>query len=203
MTMMTEAELKASLLNGIKGSMDVKASLLADEAFQDTFVAVVQKMVATLQAGGRLLFCGNGGSAGDAQHIAAELSGRFYLDRPAMDAEALHVNPSYLTAVANDYGYETVFARATEAKGRAGDCLIGITTSGNSGNVLRAMEKAKEMGMWTVGMTGQGGGKAQSCSDYLLAVPSTVTPRIQEAHILIGHMICEQVEHLMFGNDAV
>ncbi|MCL4109383.1 UNVERIFIED_CONTAM: hypothetical protein GTU68_033208 [Idotea baltica] len=160
-------------------------------------------MVETFRQGGRVLFCGNGGSAGDAQHIAAELSGRFYLDRAPLDAEALHVNPSYVTAVANDYGYDAIFERATEAKGRPGDCLVGISTSGNSGNVLRALEKAKSIGMWTVGLTGQGGGKTTAWSDFLLAVPSTVTPRIQEAHILIGHMICEQVEYLMFGDDAV
>lgn len=148
----------------------------------------------------QVLFCGNGGSAGDAQHIAAELSGRFYIDRPPLDAEALHVNSSYLTAVANDYSYDVIYERLVEAKGKEGDVLVGISTSGNSENVLRAMKKAKELGMTTVGFTGSSGGKMAEYSDYLLAVPSNDTPRIQESHILIGHIICEVVENDLFGS---
>lgn len=148
----------------------------------------------------QVLFCGNGGSAGDAQHIAAELSGRFYIDRPPLDAEALHVNSSYLTAVANDYSYDVIYERLVEAKGKEGDVLVGISTSGNSENVLRAMKKAKELGMITVGLTGASGGKMAEYSDFLLAVPSNDTPRIQEAHILIGHIICEIVENDLFGS---
>ena len=163
---------------------------------------VIMEMAVCLRAGGRLLFCGNGGSAADAQHIAAELSGRFYKDRPPLDAEALHVNPSYLTAVANDYGYEKIFSRAVEAKGRAGDFLIGISTSGNSPNVLAAIHKANEIGMHTFGLTGEGGGKMSGLCEYLIAVPSKDTPRIQEAHILVGHILCQQLEYLMFPDES-
>jgi len=146
----------------------------------------------------KVLFCGNGGSAADAQHIAAELSGRFYFDREPLFAEALHVNTSYLTAVANDYSYDEVFSRLVKAKGRAGDILIGISTSGNSKNVIKAIEVANEKGMITIGMTGKTGGKMKEICKYLINVPSTDTPRIQEAHIMIGHIICEIVEKVLF-----
>lgn len=146
----------------------------------------------------KVLFCGNGGSAADAQHLAAEFSGRFYFDRPPLDAEALHVNTSYLTAVGNDYSYDEVFSRVTKAKGRAGDFMIGLSTSGNSKNVVRAFEVAKERGMIVVAMTGAGGGKMKEHADYLLAVPSSDTPRIQESHIMLGHIICELVEAELF-----
>ena len=143
-------------------------------------------------------FCGNGGSAADAQHIAAELSGRFYYDRPPLFAEALHVNTSYLTAVANDYSYNEIYARLMRAKGRKGDVLVGISTSGNSENVIRAMKVAKEKGLINVAWTGETGGKMKACADLLINVPSTDTPRIQESHIMIGHIICEIVEQNLF-----
>ena len=142
--------------------------------------------------------CGNGGSAADAQHIAAELSGRFYTDRPPLYSEALHVNSSYMTAVANDYSYDVVYSRMVEACGRKGDVLVGITTSGNSKNILAAMEMAKKQGMVTIGMTGKSGGKMNDCCDIMLRVPSTDTPRIQESHILIGHIICQLIEETIF-----
>lgn len=146
----------------------------------------------------KLLFCGNGGSAADAQHLAAEFSGRFYYDRPPLFAEALHVNTSYLTAVGNDYSYNEIYARIVQAKGREGDILVGISTSGNSGNVVKALEKAKDQGMITIGFTGETGGKMNALCDVLINIPSNDTPRIQEAHITVGHIICELVELEMF-----
>lgn len=146
----------------------------------------------------KLLFCGNGGSAADAQHLAAEFSGRFYYDRPPLFAEALHVNTSYLTAVGNDYSYNEIYARIVQAKGREGDILVGISTSGNSGNVVKALEKAKDQGMITIGFTGETGGKMKALCDVLINIPSNDTPRIQEAHITVGHIICELVELEMF-----
>ncbi len=146
----------------------------------------------------KVLFCGNGGSAADAQHLAAEFSGRFYFDRPPLDAEALHVNSSYVTAVGNDYGYDQIFSRVLKAKGRKGDFIIGISTSGNSPNILKAFEVARERGMVIVAMTGASGGKMKDNCDYLLNVPSSDTPRIQESHIMLGHIICELVEEALF-----
>jgi len=147
----------------------------------------------------KILICGNGGSAADAQHIAAELSGRFYFDREPLYAEALHVNSSYLTAVANDYSYDEVYARLVKAKGRKGDILIGLSTSGNSKNVIKAFEIANKIGMVTIGMTGKSGGKMKEFSNYLINVPSNNTARIQESHIMIGHIICEIVEKEIFN----
>ncbi|HOI99565.1 MAG TPA: SIS domain-containing protein, partial [Rectinema sp.] len=146
----------------------------------------------------KILLCGNGGSAADAQHLAAELSGRFYIDRPPLFAEALHVNTSYLTAVANDYSFDEVYARLVKAKGRPSDILIGISTSGNSSNIIKAINAAKEVGMISVGFTGKTGGKMVSLCDYLINIPSQDAARIQEAHILIGHIICEIVERKLF-----
>lgn len=146
----------------------------------------------------KVLFCGNGGSAADAQHLAAELSGRFYFDRPPLFAEALHVNSSYVTAVANDYGYDEIYSRLVKAMGRKGDVLIGLSTSGNSENIIKAFIEAKNIGMTTIAFTGYNGGKLKEVSDFLINVPSTDTPRIQESHIMIGHIICELVEEKMF-----
>ncbi|MBP5190789.1 MAG: D-sedoheptulose 7-phosphate isomerase, partial [Bacteroidales bacterium] len=147
---------------------------------------------------GKIHFCGNGGSAADAQHLAAELSGRFYYDRPPLNAEALHCNTSYLTAVGNDYGYEHIFARLIQGCGHPGDILVGISTSGNSQNIIEAYKVCKEMGIKTISMTGLTGGKMKELNDLLLNVPSTDTPRIQESHIMIGHIICELVESAIF-----
>lgn len=193
--MPNSSEIKTS----IAASIAVKQTILNDEAFLQKIEMAAQAFVAAFRAGGKVLFCGNGGSAADAQHLAAELSGRFYADRPPLYAEALHVNSSFVTAVANDYGYDEVFARMVEAAGKKGDVLVALSTSGNSPNILKAIEKAKNQGMVVVGFTGATGGKMAGLCDVLLNVPSTDTPRIQESHILIGHILCEIAEKEMFG----
>jgi D-sedoheptulose 7-phosphate isomerase len=182
----------------ISASIAVKQQLLTDEVLLAAVQAIVNATVAAYKADKRVYFCGNGGSAADAQHLAAEFSGRFYKDRKPLYAEALHVNTSYLTAVANDYSYEEVYARMIEAAGRTGDILFAISTSGNSNNIIKAVEVAKNQGVICVGMTGQTGGKLKTVCDYLLNVPSKDTPRIQESHILLGHIICELVEKELF-----
>ena len=178
----------------ISESIETKQKLLSNEALLTTIENVTQAVIKAFQNGNKVLFCGNGGSAADAQHLAAEFSGRFYLNRKALPAEALHVNTSYLTAVANDYSYDVVYARLVEGIGIKGDVLIGLSTSGNSTNIIKAFEAAKENGMTTVGFTGESGGKMKGVVDYLINVPSSITPRIQEAHILVGHIICEIAE---------
>lgn len=185
--------------NSISESIAVKQAMLTDEVFAQKIARAAQILVNSFQNGGKALFCGNGGSAADAQHIAAELSGRFYLDRDPLYAEALHVNSSYVTAVANDYGYDVVFARMIQAAGRSGDVLVALSTSGNSPNILKSIEMAKEKAMFVIGLTGASGGNMASLCDVLLNVPSTNTPRIQEAHILLGHIICHWVEETIFG----
>ncbi len=182
----------------IKSSVDVKQNLLTDEKLLKTIIDVATVWCNALGIGGKILFCGNGGSAADAQHIAAELSGRFYFDREPLDAEALHVNTSYLTAVANDYSYDEVYSRMVRAKGKAGDVLVGISTSGNSSNVIKAMEQAKKQGMIVIALTGEKGGRMRDVSDYLINIPSNDTPRIQECHIMIGHILCELTEEQLF-----
>ena len=184
----------------LRDSLLVKQALLEDEALQAELARAAERCAAVLRDKGRVLFCGNGGSAADAQHLAAELSGRFYLDRRPLDAEALHVNSSYLTAVANDFGYEHVFARAILAKGRSGDALLAFSTSGNSPNVLRAVEAAHGLGMHTIAFTGRNPGQmGQLPCAHLFAMPSDDTPRIQEGHLLLGHILCELVEDMLFG----
>jgi len=183
----------------IQESIDVKAAILQDELIIQQLALCVDVIVAAFQNGNKVLFCGNGGSAADAQHLAAEFSGRFYTDRDALPAEALHVNTSYLTAVANDYSYDVVYSRIIKGIGKKGDVLVGLSTSGNSGNIVKAFEMAKEKEMITIGFTGATGGKMKSLSDYLLNVPSTDTPRIQESHILLGHIICQLVEEKYFN----
>lgn len=158
---------------------------------------VVTLIAKSMAAGGGLLVCGNGGSAADAQHIVAELTGRFFRDRKPLRALALHGNTSSLTAIANDYGYEEVFAREVDAHGRAGDVLLAISTSGNSVNVLRAIDVARQKGMVVLGLTGADGGKMRVHCDVCLCIPSTSTPRIQECHILLGHTICELLERIL------
>ena len=151
-----------------------------------------------LSAGKKILFCGNGGSAADAQHLAAEFSGRFYKDRKALPAEALHCNTSYITAVGNDYGFEFVYSRLIEGIGNEGDVLVGISTSGNSLNIINAFATAKDKKMKVIAFTGKSGGNMKTKCDTLINVPSNDTPRIQESHILIGHIICEKVESNLF-----
>ncbi len=182
----------------IKQSIETKERILNDKELIEKIEIVAKKIIEAFKKDKKVLLCGNGGSAADAQHIAAELSGRFYKDRKPLFAEALHVNTSYLTAVANDYSFEEVFSRLVDGMGREGDILIGISTSGNSQNVINAVKKAKDKGMLTIGFTGENGGKLKDLVDYLINVPSNDTPRIQEAHILIGHIICEIVERELF-----
>lgn len=182
----------------IQKSIAVKTAITNDPAFLDRISQAAECWITALKNGGKLLFCGNGGSAADAQHLSAELSGRFYKNRAPLFAEALHVNSSFVTAVANDFGYDEVYARMTEAAGRPGDVLIALSTSGNSPNILKAIEAAHKQGMKVVGFTGASGGKMADLCDVLLNVPSTDTPRIQESHIMIGHILCEWVEERMF-----
>lgn len=182
----------------IQASIDTKQAILDNPALLAQIGQFADLLTATFQQDGKVLFCGNGGSAGDAQHIAAELSGRFYKNRPPLYAEALHVNSSYLTAVANDFGYDEVYARMVQAAGRTGDVLVAISTSGNSPNILKAVEQARTAGMKVVGMTGDPGGKMRDLCDILINIPSSDTPRIQESHILVGHIICELVEAALF-----
>ncbi|MBR5784408.1 MAG: D-sedoheptulose 7-phosphate isomerase [Bacteroidales bacterium] len=183
----------------IEDSVNLHKLLLEDSYYKEQIRKAAEMIVDSLSLGGKIHFCGNGGSAADAQHIAAELSGRFYFNRPPLNAEALHCNTSYLTAVANDFGYDVIFSRLLEADGRKGDVLVGISTSGNSKNILNAYDTAREKGIKTISFTGNGGGMMKDKSDILLAVPSNCTPRIQECHILIGHIICQIVENQMFG----
>jgi len=182
----------------IQQSIDVKTQTLNNPQVAATLEEVVQLMVQAFKNGNKVLFCGNGGSAADAQHLAAEFSGRFYKDRDPLPAEALHVNTSYLTAVANDYSYDQIYARIVKGSGKRGDVLVGLSTSGNSGNIIAAFEQAQKMGISTVGFTGAGGGKMAPLSNYLLAVPSSDTPRIQEVHITLGHIVCQLVEEALF-----
>lgn len=191
--------MKTKIASIISASIDVKSQLLADEKMQENMASAIDIITNAFQTGKKVLFCGNGGSAADAQHLAAEFSGRFYIDRKALPSEALHCNTSYLTAVANDYSYDVIYSRIVDGTCVAGDVLVGLSTSGNSKNILNAFAAAKEKGVITIGLTGAGGGKMKELSDYLFNVPSTDTPRIQESHILIGHIICELVEAKIFG----
>ncbi|MBK6348072.1 MAG: D-sedoheptulose 7-phosphate isomerase [Bacteroidales bacterium] len=179
-------------------SISVKEAILSDEAILSRIELTVEVLVNAFSDHRKVLFCGNGGSAADAQHLAAEFSGRFYFDRDPLDAEALHVNSSYLTAVANDYSYDQVYSRLVKAKGAKGDVLVALSTSGNSSNILNAMKVACSLGMKTIGFTGESGGRMKELSDILLNVPSKDTPRIQESHITLGHIICEMVEARLF-----
>jgi D-sedoheptulose 7-phosphate isomerase len=182
----------------IKASIDTKEKILADAALVNKINTVTNIIADAFAKGNKVLFCGNGGSAADAQHLAAEFSGRFYSDRDPLPSEALHCNTSYLTAVANDYGYDLVYSRIVKGTGKPGDVLVGLSTSGNSVNIMKAMEVASKIGMITVCMTGEGGGKLKPLCDHLIDVPSKDTPRIQESHIMIGHIICQLVEQELF-----
>lgn len=191
--------MKQTIRSIIQSSIDAKKAILEDEAMISSIHQAVDVVTEAFRNGNKVLFCGNGGSAADAQHLAAEFSGRFYKDRHALPAEALHVNTSYLTAVANDYSFDVVYSRMVNGIGVKGDVLIGLSTSGNSGNILKAIEAAKEKGMHTIGFTGHSGGKMKNECDILFNVPSGDTPRIQESHILIGHIICQLVEQEYFN----
>jgi len=190
--------MKKKISEIIKASIETKQQVLQNDELIGTIEKVVDVIIKAFKNGNRVYFCGNGGSAADAQHLAAEFSGRFYIDRKALPAEALHCNTSYLTAVANDYSYDAVYSRIIEGIGQEGDILVGLSTSGNSGNIIKAFEVAKEKKIVTVGFTGTGGGKMKPVSDYLINIPSTDTPRIQESHIMAGHIICQLVEEIYF-----
>lgn len=190
--------MKNKIAEIIKSSIRVKQQVLEDKNLQEKISQAIDSITTAFANGHKVLFCGNGGSAADAQHLAAEFSGRFYKDRKALHSEALHCNTSYLTAVANDYSYDSIYSRIVEGICKEGDVLIGLTTSGNSKNIINAFESAKKNKVVTIAFTGETGGKLKALSDILLNAPSTNTPRIQEAHILIGHIICEMVEENLF-----
>lgn len=185
----------------ISDSIDTFSDILNNKSIQEHIAQVVHISVKAFKNDKKMLFCGNGGSASDAQHIAAELSGRFYINRSPLYAEALHVNSSYLTAVSNDFGYDETYARMLEAAGRKGDVLVGISTSGNSSNVVKALERAKKIGLTTIGFTGSSSGEMDKFCDIMIKIPSDNTPRIQEAHILVGHIICQLIEEAIFTDE--
>jgi D-sedoheptulose 7-phosphate isomerase len=191
-------EVRSRVCQSIQASIAVKERLLGNAEAVSTIAAVCEVVAGALQSGCKLLLFGNGGSAADAQHIAAELVGRFAFDRPALPAMALSVNSSCVTAIGNDYGFDRVFSRQIEALGRRGDVAIGISTSGNSPNVLMGVAAARNMGLHAIGLTNQSGGKLKDEVDHCICVPSDETPRIQECHILIGHIIAEIVEQALF-----
>ncbi len=182
----------------LKSSISVKHEIIENDELIEKISNSASEIIEAFIRGNRVYFCGNGGSAADAQHLAAEFSGRFYYDRPPLDAEALHVNTSYLTAVGNDYSFDEIYARLIKGKGMKGDILVALSTSGNSKNILRAIAEAHRIGMTIVGFTGITGGLMKDSCDILINVPSSDTPRIQEAHITIGHIICEIVESSIF-----
>lgn len=183
----------------VEASISVKQSICRDEALLAMLTEVSEKAVEVYRKGGKILVAGNGGSAADAQHMAGELVSRFYFDRPGLPAMALTTDTSILTAIGNDYGYEKLFARQIQANGVRGDMFIGISTSGNSPNIIEALKTCREIGITTVGLAGASGGLMAELCDYCIRVPSSVTPRIQEAHIMIGHIICSVIEEGIFG----
>jgi D-sedoheptulose 7-phosphate isomerase len=182
----------------INESLTVKTQILNDTRLISLVGEIVTLIVDRFRQGKHLYFCGNGGSAADAQHLAAEFSGRFYINRDALPSEALHCNTSYLTAVANDFSYDLIYSRLIKGIGKPGDILVGMSTSGNSTNIMKAFDTAREKGITTIGMTGEGGGQLKELSDYLIDIPSRNTPRIQEGHMLLGHIICQLVEEAYF-----
>ena len=182
----------------IQSSIDVKQQVLQNDTLLQQVEKAVEVIVNAFKNGNKVLFCGNGGSAADAQHLAAELSGRFYYDRAPLYSEALHVNTSYLTAVANDYSYDVIYSRLIKAMVTKNDILIGLTTSGNSLNIINAINEANTIGAFTIAFTGATGGKLKDLPNLLINIPSTDTPRIQECHMLLGHTICELVEKNIF-----
>ena len=183
----------------IRSSIELKEKIINDELLINSIQKAADLMMACYKSNNKVWLCGNGGSAADAQHIAAELSGRFYIDRPPLFAEALHVNTSYITAVANDYSFDDIYSRYIKAAAKSGDILIAISTSGNSNNIVNAINEANKIGVKTISLTGKTGGNMKNISELLINVPSKDTPRIQESHILIGHILCEIIENEMFG----
>lgn len=183
----------------LKEAFQLREAILGNVELLQTVEKVAGVMFMALRNGHKVLFCGNGGSAADAQHLAAELSGRYYLNRKPLDAEALHVNTSYLTATANDFGFDQVYSRLVEAKGKKGDVLVALSTSGNSTNVVLAVKQARKQGLITVGFAGLNPAQLDDCCDIIIKAPSTDTPRIQEVHMLLGHIVCEIVEQELFA----
>ena len=191
--------MQESIINLINESVRTFTNISKDQHQVVLIENITNTILNAFKSDNKLLLCGNGGSAADAQHIAAELSGRFEIDRKPLNAEALHVNSSFVTAVANDYGYEEIYSRMVEAIGKNGDVLLALSTSGNSKNVIRAIEKANSLGLITIGFSGNDGGAMQNLCKYNLIIPSDNTARIQEAHILVGHIICKLIEQKMFS----
>ncbi len=187
--------------NSVKESLLVKEKLFNDNTYIQKVKDSIDLIVKCYNAGGKVFICGNGGSAADAQHLAAELSGRYYFDRPPLNAEALNCNTSYITAVANDYSFDVIYERIIKASGKKNDVLIALSTSGNSENIVLALKSAKEKEMHTIGLTGKNDGKISRFCDILINMPSDDTARIQEAHIMTGHIICEWIEKKIFKND--
>lgn len=187
-----------SFLSGMQEHQNVLSACMESTDLQNSWLQWVEKAIELYQSSGKIFFCGNGGSAADAQHLSAELSGRFERNRAPLYAEALHVNTSYLTAVANDYGYDTIYERAVEAFMQPGDLLVAMSTSGRSPNILRAAEKARDLNITIVAMTGQTASPLSEISDITLSVPATNTARIQEMHMLLGHLFCKSVERQLF-----
>ena len=196
-------DLETSITRLIEASIATKQSLLRSAETVSTIGKVSELLVNAFKSGNKALLFGNGGSAADAQHIAAEFVGRFAYDRPALPALALSVNSSCVTAIGNDFGFDQIFSRQVEALARPGDVAIGISTSGNSPNVLCALSKAREIGLHTVGLTGGGGGQIKGAVDHCICAPSNETPRIQECHTLIGHIISQLVEEEMFKKNSI
>lgn len=198
-----EGAVKDFIENELAATHAAISALYADEQYRRSLVAVARLFISTLKAGRTLLFAGNGGSAADAQHIAGEFVSRFHFDRPGLAAIALTTDTSILTAIGNDYGYERVFARQIEAIGRAGDSFVGISTSGNSPNIIAAFDAARKKGLTTVGLTGKTGGRMRDACHHVLCAPSDVTPRIQECHLATYHLLCALVEEAMFGKSSL
>ena len=192
--------MKVYIKDQIKKSYETKQDIYANEALLDNIVAVAKLCVKLYQGNKKTILAGNGGSAADAQHIAAELVGRYGFDRPSIPSLALTTDTSNLTAMGNDYGYDFVFSRQLEGMGQNGDIFIGISTSGNSVNIVNAFESAKKKGITTIALVGKDGGKMAKIADYALVVPSDSTPRIQESHILIGHILCDIIEKEIFAD---
>lgn len=188
--------------NQITAARCIMDKMLSDETLQTSLVAATAACIDSLRKGGKILLAGNGGSAADAQHIAGELVSRFAFDRPGLPAMALTTDTSILTAIGNDYGYEKLFARQVQAQGRADDVFIGYSTSGKSPNILNAFEQARRMGIVTIGLTGNHMGAMHDLCDHLLAVPSADTPKIQEGHLVLGHIICGLIEASIFGKQS-
>lgn len=191
------------IINQMRKSIEPKNIMIEDPEYIEKIELISSKIIDAYKSENKVLICGNGGSAGDAQHIAGEFVSKFRLERKALPAIALHTNTSVLTSIGNDYDYGFIFERQVEAFGQKGDILIGISTSGNSENITRAFKKAKELGVTSVGLLGKDGGENKEYSDISIIVPSNDTPRIQESHIMIGHIICDIVEKSLFGSDKI